>query len=745
MIRFLPPKEHDLSFKKTVTLWDEAIPLGAGMTGCLIWGDGEPLKLSLDRGDIWDNRPTPEVLAPDFTYAELIRLVREGRYDEIAPRFECPIFKPTPTKIPAGRLELSFGQAADNVESYLSLARAEAEITLHYGEETASLTSFMHAEKRYGFLRVTGKTPVLRVISHDFTAPEDGSELPSDSIRLLGYPPVEMTEIGRVKIALQRTAEGSAFALMIASHIRNGALEAVYYVAASTEGENWLENAAAMLENALDMGYDAAIAPHLAWWEGFWSKSRISLADKYIEKNWYITNYLLASCSRKNCPPMPLQGVWTADEGTLPPWKGEYAFDTNVQFSYYSYLKSDHLEEGESCLDFLWSLNDKARAFTKKFYDADGICLPTSMSFDCNSLGGWPQCSYSLSNHIWTTHLFYQYYRYTADETFLQDRLYPYLKYAEAVVRRHFVRDEQGLLTLPISSSPELHDNRPEAWMNPISNYDLSALHFLYDALIELAPAVCADDLPLWQETRAQLPALAVDEHKGYMIKPGENLDESHRHFSHLMAIFPYEQCRYNRSEAEKELIDKSVHNLEVLGRGLWVGFSFTWMAEIYAKMGNGAAAAYQLKSFFEHLCGPNGFHLNGDFRHTGITQFHYRPFTLESNMCAADAIQEMLMQCYEGAIRLFPALPKDWKESGCEFEGFLSFGGVKVSSAIRDEKVSFVRLNPKKDAVASVYNPFASDTVKVTSSEGEYTVTAAPGEAFTLSLKAGVEYTLTA
>ena len=223
---------------------------------------------------------------------------------------------------------------------------------------------------------------------------------------------------------------------------------------------------------------------------------------------------------------------------------------------------------------------------------------------------------------------------------------------------------------------------------------------------------------------------------------------ESHRHFSHLMSIFPLDQLQYNRSEEEKKIINRSIHNLEVLGRGLWVGFSFTWMAEIYAKAGNGAAAAYQLRSFFEHICSQNGFHLNGDFRHAGVTQFHYRPFTLESNMCAADAVQEMLMQCYDGTIRVFPAIPADWKEFGCAFEGFLSFGGVKVSSEIKDEKVSFVRLNPKKDTVASIYNPFCTDTITVTFTEGEFTgsftVTAAPGEAFKLTVKKGVEYVLT-
>ena len=747
MNRFLPSKDLDLYFRKTVTRWDEAIPLGTGLTGVLIWGNGEPLRLSLDRGDLWDNRPASEVLAPDYTYEELVKLVKARDQKEILRRFDHFYVKPTPTKIPAGRLEMFFGQAADNVKSHLSLARAEADITLFFGDETVTVSSFMHADDKYGFLRVKGAKPEIKVFSHDFTPDETlhpGDDDYFGSIHLLGYPAVELKQIGRVQIALQKTAEELSFALMMASCEKDGCTEVVYHVAASTDGANWLENAAKMLEDALDLGYDEAIKSHLVWWEGFWGKSRVSLTDKVIEKNWYLTNYFLGSCSRKNCPPMPLQGVWTADDGKLPPWKGDYHGDLNTQFSYYNYLKADHLEEGESFLDFMWNLNDKARAFAKSFFDADGLCLPSVFGIDGTSLGGWPMYSTNITNQVWEAHLFYMYYRYTGDEGFMRDRLYPYLKGAEGVVRRHLQPDENGKLVLPLSASPEIHDNTIDAWLDPISNFDISLLHFLYDALIELAPAVCPEDLAKWQEIRPQLPELSIDPVRGFMLNAKENLMESHRHFSHVMAICPMEQYRYTRSPEEKKIIDDSIRHLEELGMSAWCGFSFTWMAELYARAFNGEGAAFQLKAFFEYICSQNGFDLNHDFRNTGLLAGHGRPFTLETNMYAADAVQEMLMQCYDGTIRVFPAIPADWKEMGCEFEGFLSFGGVKVSSEIKDEKVSFVRLNPKKDTVASIYNPFCTDTVKVSSSEGEYTVTAAPGEAFNLTMKQGVEYTLT-
>ena len=76
----------ELRYDEPVRRWDEALPLGNGWNGCLIWGDGAPLRFSLDRGDLWDLRRAPEVDAPDFTYREMVRLVREGHFDEVRRR-----------------------------------------------------------------------------------------------------------------------------------------------------------------------------------------------------------------------------------------------------------------------------------------------------------------------------------------------------------------------------------------------------------------------------------------------------------------------------------------------------------------------------------------------------------------------------------------------------------------------------------------------------------------------------------
>ncbi len=175
-------------------------------------------------------------------------------------------------------------------------------------------------------------------------------------------------------------------------------------------------------------GYQNNFKTHESWWKKYWKDSGIRLKDKNLEKAWYFNNYLLASASRKNNPPMPLQGLWTADDNTLPPWKGDYHHDLNTQFSYMGYLKANHIEQGESFFDYLISLDDKAKEFAKNFYKAEGACLPTIMDFYGNPIGGWTMYAYSPTSQCWLADLLYRHAKLTGDKEFTKNKAYPYIK-----------------------------------------------------------------------------------------------------------------------------------------------------------------------------------------------------------------------------------------------------------------------------------------------------------------------------
>lgn len=702
----LPKQCHNLKFTRSIKRWDEAIMLGNGHIGCLIWGESDQLRLSLDRSDLWDKTPYPGVLEKDFTYKKLVELAKNKQTDAIRAQFDAPYYNPTPTKLPAGKIFIHF-EAGMNVVSELDLATATAQLQI--GNHT-QLKSYLHATELTGFIQIAGPTEgiTLQLENPKFGKIEDTSNYHYDAqqrsishgdLEILKYESPLWHKESHLQYFTQKIDETLTYGILMATKNTTTGLEIAYRVVTQPHSQetNWLEQEKQLLLHHLHMGFEIYHKSHTAWWENFWNKSSISLPDAYFEKNWYLTNYFLGSASRKGAMPMPLQGVWTADDGKLPPWKGDYHNDLNTQMTYYHYLKANHLEEGESFIDFLWNLVPKAREFAKSFYGTEGICLPAVMAIDGTALGGWPMYSLSPTQHLWLCQAFERHYRFTGDKDFLKEKAYPFLEESAKCILGILEENEEGLLMLPASSSAEIHDDTAQAWLTPNSNYDLSLIIYLFTQLHQLSEELHNGQSTKWQAILDKLPKLAVNAYNVLMLSPDESLMESHRHLAHAMPIHPLRLMDYE-DPTNRKVIDATISNLELLGYGQWVGFSFTWFAELFAIQGNGEGAHFQLKLFWENLCSPNGFHLNGDYKNRGLTQSHYRPFTLESNFCAADALQEMLLQTDYHKIDLFPALPAAWQEETVSFEDLRGEKGILISAALEKGKVTHIILKPQHE-----------------------------------------------
>jgi alpha-L-fucosidase 2 len=192
-------------------------------------------------------------------------------------------------------------------------------------------------------------------------------------------------------------------------------------------------------------------------------------------------------------------------------------------------------------------------------------------------------------------------------------------------------------------------------------------------------------------------------------------------------------------------MINATVSQHEKLGTGLWVGFSFPWMANLYAIQGNGEGAAYQLKIFMDCFCSKNWFNLNGDYKKRGVSQLHYRPFTLEGNMAAADALQEMLLDSVGGVVRVFRAVPGDWKKGRSSFSGFRAENGVIVSAELTNGNVSYILLQSEKPGIVLVENRFSSRKIKIEIDGNEIRETECEiGKVFEVSMDVGQSCRLT-
>src|SRR6185295_17664910 len=128
-------------------------------------------------------------------------------------------------------------------------------------------------------------------------------------------------------------------------------------------------------------------------------------------------------------------------------------------------------------LDFNWELLPQYRKFAREFYGLkDGAVIPGVMTIDGKPMGGWGQYSLSPTNGIWVAQSFYLHWKYTGDEKFLRERVLPFCQEIAQGVLGLCRKDAANRLHLPLSTSPEIFDNSPRAWLPPNSNYDAALI-----------------------------------------------------------------------------------------------------------------------------------------------------------------------------------------------------------------------------------------------------------------------------
>ncbi len=709
-----PYPEHGLAFDTPAMTWDEALPLGNGIMGALVWGDGAPLNISLDRTDLWDLRPVPEFASEEYSYAVMREWEKAGRYDDLAKLYELPYHRPAPTKIPAGRLTLAFDGAAFG-NTGLDLAAAMGNVSFGNG---ARVTAWVHATAPLGVLEIEANALVKPVLA----APRFGGKehiqseigIEAGELAQLGYGAPRESAGDRFAAYEQEGWGGFRFAVYVGWRFDEGAgkTTVIWTVASSFEGDDPMAIGKARVETALDGGLDVLRQEHLAWWRAFWDRMWLRVPHARIERQWYLDTYKLGAAARPDAPPVSLQGPWTADDGRLPPWKGDYHHDLNTQMTYWPCYSGNRLEAARGFVDWLWEHRENCRAWTRKFFDLPGLAVPMTTDLHCNQIGGWRQYTHSAMMGSWLAQHFYWQWKFSGDPDFLRERAYPYARecavFVEAVTRE---RDEHGRRTLPLSSSPEFYDNKPEAWFPTITNHDLALCRWLFGAAAEMADRLGEqDDAARWHAVLAEFPELFRGENGALLLAENHPLPFSHRHHSHLMAIYPLGLVDPANGEDDLRTLRASLEDLDQFGPGGWVGFGYTWLASLAARARDGERAARALDIFAEAFVLRNSFNANGDQTGKGYSNFTYRPFTLETNCSNASALQEMLLQSHTGVIDVFPAIPADWDDVA--FHHLRAQGGFLVSAEKRAGKLVSLTIEAERGGTARVRLP-GSETVE--------------------------------
>ncbi len=391
--------------------------------------------------------------------------------------------------------------------------------------------------------------------------------------------------------------------------------------------------------------------------------------------------HLLICSGRAGGWPANLQGVWNGDY--VPAWSADYHSDENVQMNYWQALPGNLPEVALPVFDYYERYMADYRANARTIYGCRGILLPIAQSTDGSPYPGpWMLWTGAAG---WIGQLYYDYYLFTGDREFLADRAIPWLKETAAFYEDFTFDGPDGKLMFSPSMSPE---NTPSIEGGSLATInatmDVAICREVLANLCEACELLGADPegVARWRAMLAKLPAYEVNE-DGAMrewLHPAFPDNYHHRHQSHIYPVFPGFSVT---AETEPAIYDASrvaVEKRLVIGLTSQTGWSMAHMANIYARLGDGDRALECIELLTRSSTGPNLLTYHNDWRAMGLTFGGWQqnpPFQIDANFGLTAAVLEMLVFSAPGMIKLLPALPTCWPTGAAE--GIACRGGAVV------------------------------------------------------------------